>query len=296
MAFSSPRELLTPFYKRFIMPLLSEPTQYKLRYLSKHGYWPNLKKPRSLMEKVAWLLRYDRNPLRAEVADRVKVRKIVAKYAPECKFPAHLWVGTAFTAEVWNALPTKFVLKGNHGSGMVLLVNKKKHSFKEVESTMHHWLDVDYSTIHQEWVYAHAQRLLIAEEMLELASEAPPDWKFLCGNGKVLLVQLDLGRFSHHTRNLYNREFVRFRHAKIDYPQGVDIDKPRGFDKAVVAAEKLAALFDFIRVDLYIVGDDIYFGELTNYPGAVMDALEPRSFDFEIGSQIQLAGIHNQPH
>lgn len=291
MAPSSLRTALTNFYKNFIAPCLSISLQYKIRFLSKHGYWPNLKNPRSLMEKVAWLLHYDRNPLRAGVADRIKVRPIVVKYASKCKLPTHLWVGTEYTPEVWASLPNKFVLKGNHGSGMVMLVDKAKHTYKEIGSTSKEWLSVDYSTIHQEWVYGQAQRLLIAEEMLEVDSTAPPDWKFLCGNGKALLVQLDMGRFSHHTRNLYNRNFVRFRNAKIDYPQGIDIEKPDGFDKAVLIAEKLAALFDFIRVDLYIIGNDIYFGELTNYPGAVMDALEPRAFDFEIGRQITLDGL-----
>ncbi|MES2089081.1 MAG: ATP-grasp fold amidoligase family protein [Pseudomonadota bacterium] len=295
MATSAPPSVLRTLYKRRVAPWLSESLRFKLTFLSKQGYWPDMQHPRSLMEKVAWLLRYDRNPLRAQVADRVKVREFVAQYAPECKMPAHLWLGTDLTAATWETLPDKFVIKGNHGSQMTMMVNKSKHSLEEVRKATASWLQLDYSAVHQEWVYAHASRVLVVEEMLELESDAPPDWKFLCGNGKTLLIQLDLGRFATHRRNLYNREFVRFQDAMIaDLPGGVDVAKPVAFGKALAIAEKLAAQFDFIRVDLYIVGNDIYFGELTNYPGAAMDALKPKSLDFAIGSQIKLDGLHTK--
>ncbi len=295
MTTSAPPSVLRTLYKRHVAPLLSESLRFKQTFLSKHGYWPDMQQPRSLIEKIAWLLRYDRNPLRAQVADRIKVREFVAKHAPECKMPAHLWVGTDLTAAIWETLPDKFVIKGNHGSQMTMMVNKSKHSLQEVRKATENWLQMDYSAVHQEWVYAHASRVLVVEELLELGSDVPPDWKFLCGNGKTLMVQLDLGRFATHRRNLYTREFVRFKDGMIaKLPGGVDVAKPVAFDRAVAIAEKLAAHFDLLRVDLYIVGNDIYFGELTNYPGAAMDALTPKSLDFAIGSQIRLDGLHTK--
>ncbi|MES2089080.1 MAG: ATP-grasp fold amidoligase family protein [Pseudomonadota bacterium] len=281
-------------YKRWVAPSLGNTFRFKLTYLSKHGYWPDLENPRSMMEKITWLLRNDRNPLRAKVADRILAREFVAQHAPECKLPANLWIGTEFTQDVWDALPQKFVIKGNHGSQMTRLVDKAKDGHEAVRLATRAWLDIDYSQLHQEWVYAKAQRVLVVEEMLELDAASPPDWKFMCGNGRVLLIAVDLARFSQPTRNIYNREFVRLRNARIDTAQGPDIAKPASFDKAVRLAEQLTAPFDFIRADLYIVGDDIYFGEMTNFPSAAMDALEPKALDFEIGSQITLDGLSHQ--
>ena len=281
--------VLRNLYKQFVAPVLPKPLAYKLRYYSRHGYWPNLRHPRSLMEKVAWLLLFDRRPLRARVADRLAVREFVKELAPECKLPRHLWTGTNFGEKIWDSLPDEFVIKGNHGSQMTMIVDKSVHSYKDVTSAVQGWVDVDYSTIHAEWVYATAKHMLVVEEKLEVNHDIPPDWKFICGNGKVLLVQLDLGRFKTHTRNLYDRSFNLLKGVRIAYPPGIEIDKPSAYEKAVLTAEKLATPFDLIRVDLYIVGEDVYFGEMTNFPGAALDPLEPKSFDFEIGKQITLA-------
>lgn len=279
---------LRAFYKSAIAPLLPETVRFQLRFYSKHGYWPDLRSPRSLMEKIVWLLRNDRTPLRALVADRIKVRDFVKQHAPECKLTAHLWTGTDFSAEVWDSLPNRFVVKGNHGSQMTAIVNKETCTFESIKTLTDEWLKTDYSEFFGEWVYATADRTLVVEEWIKTDALAPPDWKFLCGNGKAILVQLDLGRFVNHRRNLYDRDFNLLRHARIAFPPAEYVFKPEAWDKALAIAEKLAAPFDFIRVDLYIVGNDIYFGEMTNYPGAGWDALEPKSVDFEMGSKVLL--------
>jgi hypothetical protein len=281
-------------YKMAIAPLLPASLALQLRYYSKHQYWPNFKQPRALMEKVQWLMMYDRNPLRAIVADRCKVRDFVREHAPECKMPAHLWVGADFTEAVWQQLPQKFVIKGNHGSQMSRIVDKAQpgDTFASVKAEAESWLAIDYGAQFGEWVYDDAARILVVEEKLELGKIIPPDWKFICGNGKVLMVQLDIGRFVNHIRNLYDRDFKLYEGATIAFPLGPkDVPKPQCWDKAVRIAEQLSAPFDLLRVDLYLIGDDVYFGELTNYPGAGWDALKPTSLDFELGSRIQLHAL-----
>ena len=282
------QSLARDFYKTTIAPLLPERLRFKLRYYAKHGYWPDLDKPRSLMEKIVWLLRNDRTPLRADVADRIKVRAFVQAHAPQCKLPAHLWVGTDFTAAVWDKLPQRFVIKGNHGSQMTRIVDKTCDAYESVRDEAQAWLSVDYAAFFGEWVYEAADRTLVVEERLQFESVVPPDWKFLCGNGRVLIAQLDIGRFVNHRRNLYDREFNLFKGARIAFPVGEYVFKPAIWDDAIKIAEQLAKPFDFIRVDLYMINDEIYFGEMTNYPGAGMDALQPTALDFELGKLVQI--------
>ena len=43
-------------------------------------------------------------------------------------------------------------------------------------------------------------------------------------------------------------------------------------DQAFDLAEKLSKNFPFVRVDLYIIGEKIYFGELTFTPAAGLDS------------------------
>ena len=51
----------------------------------------------------------------------------------------------------------------------------------------------------------------------------------------------------------------------------IEIEKPESMDDAFEIAELLAKEFPFVRVDLYIVRNRIYFGELTFTPAAGMD-------------------------
>jgi hypothetical protein len=47
---------------------------------------------------------------------------------------------------------------------------------------------------------------------------------------------------------------------------------------------KLSEESDFVRVDLYSIGDQVFFGELTHYPEAGFGRFDPPAFDLEMGS------------
>lgn len=51
----------------------------------------------------------------------------------------------------------------------------------------------------------------------------------------------------------------------------------------VSISEKLAASLDFLRIDLYNVDGEIYFGEFTLYPASGMYRYEPVDFERKLG-------------
>lgn len=59
----------------------------------------------------------------------------------------------------------------------------------------------------------------------------------------------------------------------------------------VEIAEKLSAPFPHVRVDLYNVNGNIYFGELTFYDGSGYMTFTPDAFDKELGSYWDISGI-----
>ena len=59
----------------------------------------------------------------------------------------------------------------------------------------------------------------------------------------------------------------------------------------VDVVRKLAKPFQFVRVDLYMANDHIYFGELTFTDGAGSDPFTPRSFDLEMAKRIKLGRV-----
>lgn len=262
--------------------LLSDYQVAYLMFVAKLGYLPRFENPRSLNEKINYIKLFNRNPVRALIADRLKVRDYVAERVNGCRFPEIQWRGGRLDRAAWDALPELFAIKANHGSKMTRIVNKGTDGFDEVRRETDSWLRRDYSRYGREWIYDDLERYLIAEEMLGRAGSPPLDFKFFVMNGRVGFVQVDVGRFRDHRRNLYTRDFIRID-AEYEHPSTDDVPKPDEFERAIEIAERLAADLDFIRVDLYLLGGEIYFGELTNTPENGFGRMRPRSFDFEMG-------------
>ena len=281
------------FIKKTISSILFLVPDYWLNFLVfliKQKQIPEISNPRSLSEKILHIKLYDHNPVRALVVDRIKVREYVSKKTSNIKFSNMLWHGRELTLGIWNGLPEKFILKGNHGSGMVLFVDKKKQTFEETKKIIKKWMNMDYASISREWFYGQLEKYVIAEEILEFKGNIPPDYKFFCFNGKVEIIQVDLNRFSEHTRNIYDKNFNKLN-VKLLYPAGPNIQKPYNFDLAIKIAEDLSIDFDFARIDLFILNEGVYFGEITNTPGGGFERFIPREFDFKLGGKLKLGNL-----
>ncbi len=260
-----------------------------VKYSLYHKKIPNLKGngfSERLLSKKCGLLDSKEKQLRETVTDRLLVRDFVGKAGSGVDLIPLLWSGKTFTKQVWDGLPERFVIKARHGSQMVRIVDKNKCEFSEIYSATEKWKKTDYYLLGREWVYKNTPRELVVEKFISFNSDVPPDYKFFCLNGRVELVQIDLDRFKGHKRNLYSRDFEQLDVTLI-YPPGEPIEKPRLFEQAIEIAEKLSKEFDFIRVDLYILDDQIYFGELTNFPENGLGAFEPKSYDQALGAKMR---------
>ncbi|MBW9261415.1 MAG: hypothetical protein K1564_07575 [Candidatus Thiodiazotropha sp. (ex. Lucinisca nassula)] len=269
-----------------LLGFLSDKHFAQIVFLLKLRYWPNLVTPSSINEKVNYLKLYSNNPKRLIAADRLKVREYVKKKSNKLKLIDLLWSGTDLTEEDYNTFPVKFVIKANHGSGMVMVVNKNNSSYKVVLQQVKKWLYFDYGSYTRERIYQKIPRVLVVERFLSELESVPPDYKFICLNGQVSLIQVDIDRFSKHKRNIYLRDLTRI-YGKTSYPAGPEIKIPNKINDAIEIAEIIACDYDFIRVDLFILESGIYFGELTNFPH---NGLEPyiKDFDYEIGSKLEI--------
>jgi len=174
------------------------------------------------------------------------------------------------------------VLKANHGSGMVLAVRGGPVDREAIGRQLDAWLATDYYRLFREWAYRNIPRRLFAEELLVEDGAVPQDYKFFVFNGRALFLQVDLDRFTDHHRNLYDRD-QRLLDVELSYRRTPAFTLPEGIARMWALAEQIAAGFDFVRVDLYLVNGAIKFGELTNYPGAGMEVFRPASFDRVFG-------------
>ena len=69
------------------------------------------------------------------------------------------------------------------------------------------------------------------------------------------------------------------------------IPKPYNFEKMIILAEKLSENIPFVRVDFYESGGQIYFGEMTFYPGSGFEEFSPEEWDHSLGKWIDLSLI-----
>lgn len=269
---------------------LSDKLYAKVRYQLEMDRPLNLASPKRFTEKIQYIKLYERTKLRQQAADRTQVREYVARKAGEEYLIPLLGVFDELTPENWENLPSQFVLKANHGCGMLEIVkDKDRADYQTVRKKSERWKSTNYYRIGREWVYKDIPRTIVAEKLiLDSSGSIPSDYKFFCFDGQVEVIQVDIGRFNDQKRNLYDRNFNRLQ-AKLLYPnfEGSP-DKPARLDEAIDVAEKLSAGFNFIRVDLYVLENHVYFGELTNYPGNGFIPFEPDEMEYKMGSLLKL--------
>jgi hypothetical protein len=70
----------------------------------------------------------------------------------------------------------------------------------------------------------------------------------------------------------------------MNLPMGPPVPRPPKLDEMIMIAERLADEIDFVRVDLYNIGDRIAFGEMTVYPNSGMAEFDPPEMDEELGA------------
>jgi len=227
---------------------------------------------------------HDRRPLIGQLGDKLAMKAYAARVLPALNVPRVLWVGTDVAALARVDLPERWVLKPNHGT-MRVHVGAGRPNVVELTRITAGWLDEPLFRDRGEWVYSQARRLLVVEEFLG-SGEPPADHKFLVFGGRVELVQVDTGRFGSHRRRLYTPDWT-----PVDVREAVEpgpvTPPPVTLSEMTKVAEALGADFDFVRVDLYDVDGEVWFGELTAYPGGGLDRFDP-VLDRRLGSYWQL--------
>lgn len=259
-----------------------------LKVLGHSLNWDNLQ---TYTEKMQWEKIYDKNPMKTVLADKYRVREwIENKIGNDYLIPL-IGVWDSFDDIDFNSLPDQFVLKTNHGTGTNLIVkDKEKLNIKRTKRMFDDWMKIDYAfTNSLQLHYRKIPRKIIAEKYLETDLGELQDYKFLCFDAKPYFCWVDLGRFSKHTRTVFNMKWELQPWTQATY--GIashEIPKPKNFDKMVEIATILSKGFSHVRVDLYNVDGKIYFGEMTFTNGSGLDPIVPEKYDKVLGDYWKL--------
>ncbi|MFZ2038562.1 MAG: ATP-grasp fold amidoligase family protein [Minisyncoccia bacterium] len=256
------------------------------------GYRPNFENPQSFNEKIQWLKLYYHDPLMTKCADKYEVRNYVKEKIGQQYLIKLLGVYNSPEKINFKELPSKFVLKVNHGSGQnIICKNKNTLDISKTKKTLSEWLknESNHYFYSYEWCYKSIKPLIICEEMIgESLKNDLVDYKFMCFNGKVEMFFVCSDRQKGLKVDFFDLNWNKMPFIRYYENSSNIIKKPKNFDKMIRLSEVLSKPFPFVRVDFYEANDNVYFGEMTFYPGNGMEPFTPVEWDYKIGDLIKL--------
>ncbi len=282
--------------------LLPAPVFLSLLHHKEIGRYPNLLRPTTFNEKILQKsLRPD--PWFAELTDKLTVRNYVAQKLGEEHVIPLIAAPDVFTKEVFDALPSSFVMKANHGSTYVEVVrDKSARSFEELRDLANYWLSLDFYKIARERHYREIEpRIFFEHLLLDDSGQIPADYKLHCFGGRsgqpIIYILVISDRFGQNTRgDIYDANWNHLDMAIGAYkPSPKPAPRPANLDAILNAAMKLCGDFDYVRVDLYAPENRVYFGELTFTPGAGVLPFTPDRIDYEWGQLVPDAFLSTRP-
>ena len=254
----------------------------------------DLENPKKFSEKIQWLKIYDNTIEKSILSDKYLVREWIEQKIGAEHLVKLLGVWNQFEEIDFTKLPNRFCLKMNHGSGMTYVVKDKLNiNIKDIQNLFALWLARPFYAETLELQYKNIPRKIIAEEYIEEDDGDLHDYKIHCFNGKPTYIQVIGNRnIRKHTayEAFYDTNWV-LQPMTATYPKYEKlIEKPRCLEQMIYIAQELSKEFIYVRVDLYVLGNDIIkFGEMTFTPASGFIKWQPNiTIDTQIGAMIKL--------
>ncbi|OMF32605.1 glycosyl transferase [Paenibacillus sp. FSL H8-0548] len=265
----------------------------KLMYRIRIGKSLNLENPKSFNEKLQWLKLHDHQSVYTDYVDKFEVRKYIAASIGQQYTIPLIGVYESFENIDFDQLPDAFVLKCTHDSGGVIVCKEKENfNIEAARNKIDKCLKTNFYYNGREWPYKNVKPRIICEKyMVDELNKELIDYKFMCFNGEVKCSFVCLNRDLPSGLNVdfYDMDWNPMPFERYYSNSGTEISKPKNFDKMVEFAERLSKGIPFLRVDFYEVNGQLYFGELTFFPGSGFERFMPSSYDDLLGSWIDLS-------
>lgn len=256
----------------------------------------DLNNPQTFNEKLQWLKLHDHKPEYHIMADKYRVRKYIADTIGEEYLIPLIGVWDSPDDIDFDSMPSQFVLKCNHNSGLGMCICKDKSmlDIKNVKRELRKGLAEDFYYHSREWPYKDIPRKIIAEKyMTDESGTELKDYKVLCFGGVPKLIELHTGRFTDtHYQDFYNADWEKLAMNQLGEMSSPNLaPKPSCLDEMLKLSAVLSKNIPHVRVDWYIVNGKLYFGELTFFDASGFDPFNDIKDDYLLGSWIDLAGV-----
>lgn len=249
----------------------------------------DLDNPKTFTEKInAFKLNYNKKC--SDLTDKHKVRKYVKKKIGEQYLIPQYFHKRKIKEKDLLKLPNEFVLKTNNGSGTNYIVkDKTKENLKEVCDYLNYLAKIKFQYIWGEFHYSKIKPTIVCEKLLKDEDENIPDdikcFCFIDNEGKkkkILYQERVIG--DERYRIMFDEKWKPINVNSSFKELKIKLDKPKNYNEILKVIDKLSEDFNFVRVDLFLLKDKIYFGELTFTPTAGYLKFEDDKTDLLWGS------------
>ena len=248
-----------------------------LIYWWRHHRALSIDRPRRFTEYVQRRKLVDRDPRIPQSIDKVAVKAVVADLLGQHWVTPTLWSGDALPDSPPFSPP--FVVKSRHGCNQCRIVRDTTQDWDAIRRAAASWMQRPYGGWLDEWGYRDVPRGLLIEPFIGEGPALPIDYKLYVFHGRVEAIQVHVDRETDHRWVLFDRDW-RGLSSGADH---LGIAPPTTLVQMIDGAERLGHAFDFVRIDLYDVGDVPRFGEMTFYPGSGLDPFDPPCLDTLLG-------------
>ena len=244
------------------------------RYFKEFGKVIDFNNPVTFREKIQ-ARKVNNNDSFALFSDKYSVREYVRKKS-DCLLIPLYGVYDKFSDIDFSEL-SDFVIKTTHDSGGVYLSNGG-YNYKEMKKKILISLLNDYGSQSRERYYSAIPRKIIIEKLLlDKGGKVPHDIKVHCFHGEPKFIQI--ANSSHTTNDIYDCDWEHIDVTYYNKQSGVRVEKPSNLQEILKVAKQLSEDFDYVRVDLYNLGNKVYFGELTFAPNNGFAKIYPEEYD-----------------
>ncbi len=192
-----------------------------------------------------------------------------------------------------------FIIKPNHYSGVYQIIKSEKDLDKINNLELQKWLKRNYYYESFETNYFFIEPKILVEKLLcnHENNHILEDLKVHCFGGKVVFFQICYGRETESGRLFYDSQWNKLEFIWSGFVDGkftkkIDLNEnrkaPNNLSEIIRICELLAVKFPYVRIDLYLEGEILYFGELTFTSGSGLDVFQPEEIDYNLGEMFNL--------
>lgn len=274
-------------------PFLSDELFLKIKFRIRTGKRLNIKRPTTFCEKLQWLKLHNQRPEYTEMVDKVAAKDYVKRKVGTKYIIPTLGVWNSIEEIEWENLPKQFVIKVSSDSGGVVICKDKDNlDIGDAIKKLGKGFGKNYYRKNKEYPYRNVKPRIIAEQLLDNGTDDDlPDYKFYCFNGSPKYCQVIKDRRSCETIDFYDMDWHLMPFVGLN-PKCKNAlertEKPVALKEMIRICEMLSEGIPFVRVDLYLIQQKVYFGELTFFPGTGMGIFSPEDWNVKLGQLIEL--------